>query len=310
MQVQRLVGGGGFSGSELWKVAGPTGVYCLRRWPEATSAERLAFIHAFQRHLRSAGLSFTPLLMGAPAGRTFVEHQGHLWELATWMPGKADYHERLSPERLEAAMTALAQIHEAAATMPGQSRVGTSPGLAARLDQLRQLRGGGIEQIEAAVARRSLAWDDMARVICQRFRQFAPQIEQRLADATTIRGPLFPCLRDIWRDHVLFTGEEVTGIIDFGAARIESPAGDIARLVGSLVGDDAEGWDAARAAYEALRPLDASQQPLIRAFDVSGVLLSGVNWLAWLYVERRAFEDAGAVTRRLAEIAARLERVG
>jgi Ser/Thr protein kinase RdoA (MazF antagonist) len=307
-RLEPLAGAGGFSGSRLWKVTAASGVYCLRRWPVETTAERLGFIHAFQRHLRDSGLPFVPALVGPRGGAWFVEHGGWLWELAAWMPGKADYRQHPSAVRLAAAMKALAEIHLAAARMPGQSRVGTSPGLAARLEQLRQLRAGGIERIEAAVARRTLVWDDLARRICQQFHRHALQVESALAAAAPIHGPLFPCLRDVWHDHVLFTGDEVTGIIDFGAARIESPAGDIARLVGSLVRDDAEGWPAALAAYEVHRPLDAVQHQLVRAFDASGVLLAGTNWLTWLYLDQREFDDEAAVARRLAEITARLEK--
>jgi Ser/Thr protein kinase RdoA (MazF antagonist) len=309
-QLTPLENAGGFSGSKLWKVTADDGEFCLRRWPEKTTAERLTFIHAFQRHLYLRGLQIVPALIDASGG-TFVEQEGHLWELASWMPGTADYREHPTAARLTAAMKALAQVHIAAAQMPGQSRSGTSPGLATRLDQVRQLRAGGIERIEEGVARRPLAWDDFARRICEKFRQFAPGVEYRLTEGTTISGPLFPCLRDIWHDHVLFTGDQVTGIIDFGAARIESPAGDLARLVGSLGVESHQHriWNTALAAYEATRPLGASQRMLVRAFDASTVLLSGINWLTWLYLEQREFEDAAAVTRRLAEITARLEKM-
>ncbi len=310
-RLEPLANAGGFSGSQLWKVTAASGEYCLRRWPEETAAERLTFIHGFQRHLHDRGLTFVPLPQVTRSGETFIEHDGRLWEFVSWMAGRADYRDHPSPARLAAAMKALAQIHIAAAQMPGQLRSGTSPGLAARLEQVRQLRSGGIERIEAAVARRPLVWDDFARRICAKFRQFASHVESRLTEAVRISGPLFPCLRDVWHDHVLFTGDDVTGIIDFGAARIESPAGDIARLVGSLVGEVHQHriWNTALAAYEVTRPLGAKQRMLVRAFDASTVVLSGINWLTWLYVEERQFEDTAAVTRRLAEITARLERI-
>lgn len=308
-RIDLLNNAGGFSGSQLWKVAALSGDYCLRRWPAETNDEHLAFIHAFQRHLCQSGIRFVSAPIATRDATTIVERDGRLWDLCTWMPGEADYHEKPSPARLAAAMRALAQIHIAAAQMPGQSRMGTSPGIAARREQLRQLLSGGIDRIEAAVSRRSLAWDDLALRICQRFRALALEVERELTTAATISGPLFPCLRDIWHDHVLFTGDEVTGIIDFGAARIESPAGDVARLVGSLVSDDADGWRGALAAYEETRRLDAKQRQLIRAFDTSGSLLSGINWLTWLYVEEREFEDAAAVTRRLGEIAGRAAKM-
>lgn len=334
LRVEPLANAGGFSGSRLWRVRAASGEYCLRRWPaERPSSERLAFIHAFQRHLSGAGLDFVSNPQVAATGATFVERDGCWWELASWMPGQANYHQRPSTARLAAAMQALARIHDAAAQMPGQFHIGTSPGLAVRLEQLRQLRSGGMEQMKAAVSRRPLVWDDLARRICQQFDVLALQVHQELSAASSIAGPLFPCLRDIWHDHLLFTGEQVTGVVDFGAARVESPAGDIARLVGSLVGDNRADWNAAMAAYDGVgslcpsqsvqdgewlaekdsRPrcltLDDKQRQLVRAFDSSGVLLSGANWLTWLYVERREFEDAAAVTERLKAIFARLEKM-
>jgi homoserine kinase type II len=298
----------GFSGSELWKVTAESGEYGLRRWPEGTTTQRLVFIHSFQRRLRDSGLNFVPVPATASGDQTSVLRDGRLWELCSWMPGQADFRQHPSPARLAAAMRALARIHQAAAQIPGQTSLGRSPGIAARLAQLQQLLASGMERIEASVARQRRDWDHLAQRICQRFRDLSPRVEPQLAAAATISGPLFPCLRDIWHDHVLFTGDDVTGIIDFGAARTESPAGDVARLVGSLVGDHAEGWRAALAMYAGVAsPLAADLYQLIRAFDASGVLLSGINWLNWLYVEERQFDDAAAVMRRMNEIVLRLD---
>ena len=64
-----------------------------------------------------------------------------------------------------------------------------------------------------------------------------------------------PCIRDIWHDHVLYVGAEVSGFVDFGALRMDHVAADISRLVGSLVGDDPHRRAAALAAYAATSPL-------------------------------------------------------
>ena len=124
--------------------------------------------------------------------------------------------------------------------------------------------------------------------------------------ASSRQVPLQPCIRDIWHDHVLFQGEEVSGLIDFGALRIENVATDVARLLGSLVGNDKRGWQRGLDAYAEVRPLSSDELQLAEAFDLSGTLLGGINWVQWIYLEERQFEDRGAVLGRLGEHVARL----
>jgi homoserine kinase type II len=117
---------------------------------------------------------------------------------------------------------------------------------------------------------------------------------------------LQPCLRDVWHDHVLFDEDKVSGLIDFGAMRVDTPAGDIARLLGSLVRDDADGWQAGLAAYETVRPLATTERMLLAAFDVANVTLAGIHWIGWLYIEGRQFEELDRVASRLLEIRQRV----
>jgi homoserine kinase type II len=114
--------------------------------------------------------------------------------------------------------------------------------------------------------------------------------------------PLATCLRDIWHDHVLFTGDRVTGVIDFGAVAIGSPAADISRLLGSMVGDDRHRWELGLAAYESVRPLTDDEREAVRFFDSTGIVLSAANWLLWLYGPPAArlagkFDRAAALNR-------------
>jgi homoserine kinase type II len=118
---------------------------------------------------------------------------------------------------------------------------------------------------------------------------------------------LQPAIRDIWHDHVLYTGDEVTGLVDFGAMRIDTPAVDVARLLGSLAGDDVRRWQIGVAAYEGQRPLSPDERQAVPALDVAGTLLGGCNWVRWVFVERREFEQIGVVAARIAALHARLE---
>jgi Ser/Thr protein kinase RdoA (MazF antagonist) len=131
--------------------------------------------------------------------------------------------------------------------------------------------------------------------------------ELQLAAQTTV--PLQPVLRDVWHDHVLFTGDDVTGLIDASACRSESVSADLARLLGSLLGeDDREGWDFALTAYQRLRPLSVAELALIPVLDRSGVLLSAVTWLEWLGPQRRVSLSDPRVRPRLEQLMVRLSR--
>jgi len=48
---------------------------------------------------------------------------------------------------------------------------------------------------------------------------------------------------------------------------------------------------------------------LVTAFDRSGVLLGGLQWLEWIYLEGRKFENRTSVLARVDEFLARLERL-
>src|SRR5262249_53343693 len=111
-----------------------------------------------------------------------------------------------------------------------------------------------------------------------------------------------------WHDHVLFTGNAVTGIIDYGSVRHDHPAVDLARLLGSLAGDDGDLTAAGLAAYRGVRQLGAGVGELSRVLDVTGTVLGLANWLFMLYCEERQFDDRGAIARRMQELVTRLER--
>jgi Ser/Thr protein kinase RdoA (MazF antagonist) len=127
-----------------------------------------------------------------------------------------------------------------------------------------------------------------------------------LTRAEGLRVCLTPCLRDIWHDHVLFVGDQVTGFVDFGALKAESVAADVARLLGSLLGDDREGWEIGLNAYQRHRPLSRDELELVAAFDQANVLLAGIQWLEWIYLEHRKFERLDLIVDRVSDNLSRL----
>ena len=117
--------------------------------------------------------------------------------------------------------------------------------------------------------------------------------------------PLQPCLRDVWHDHVLFQGDEVTGLIDPSAARTDTVAADISRLAGSLIADDRRAWGKAMDAYQAVRPLSAAKRSRLSGSWIAAACCSP-GWPGSNAGILKACPFHERVLERLQRIAARL----
>jgi Ser/Thr protein kinase RdoA (MazF antagonist) len=305
LAVPRPLGNhGGFSGARLWRVEAGGAAFCLRAWPGGDpSPERLRWLHELMATARAAGLAFVPAVLPVGAD-SFVAHAGRLWELSAWLPGRADFHQHPEPARLRAACAALARLHHAWASRSAAR--GPCPALARRLD-----RAADWLALVSSGWRPRPAADDPVRPCAEAaFRllsAWAGRVAGLLAPWAGRPFALHPCLCDVWHDHVLFDGSTVTGLVDYGSVKVDHPAADLARLLGSLVGDDAAAWADGLDAYTALRPLSADEQALARELDRTGVILAAANWLMWVYHARRAFPDRQLVADRLGGLVCRLE---
>lgn len=297
---------GGFSGAVLWRIDAAAGSLCLRAWPTHETWPRLLFRHRLMMHARRARLSFVPAIIPTIEGASAVKHTGRLWELVEWMPGRADFHQHPSAIRLQAAASALAQLHTAWRSIPSaQSGPSVVRRRLAFLDEWQRLVRSGWQPRPAVddplLPLIERAWKALPSTL-----EGVPRLLQPWRDGTL---PMQPCLCDPWHDHWLFDGEQLTGLIDYGAVKVDVVAVDVARMLGSLVGSDAEGWQTALAAYRRFAPFSAEDEALARALDETGIVLSAANWLRWLYEEHRPFADRAAVARRLTELVVRLEHM-
>jgi homoserine kinase type II len=299
---------GGFSGALLFCIVSPLGRLSLRAWPPHDSLERVLFRHRLMARARGQGLDFVPAVLTTRGGDTAVDHAGRLWELTEWLPGRADYHERPSPERLAAACQALARLHTAWEQFT-ETAPAPCPALQRRLDCFREwhdLVQSGWHPLAQAAS------DDPARPAAERawrvLSRRAGRVPGGLQPWAAAGWRLQPCLCDLWHDHLLFDGERLTGLVDYGSVKVDQVAADLARMLGSLVEDDDEGWRAGLRAYREVRGLAVEEEGLARALDETGAVLGMTNWLRWLYEERRPFEDRAAAGRRLLVLVERVER--
>src|SRR6185503_8112507 len=153
--IHPLANAGGFSGSMLWRIEREAGDLCLRRWPrEHPSADQLEFIHIVLGlwTFGQSELRCLPVPIWPKKGESFVKYDGHYWELAPWLPGKADFQEHPSRQRLASAMKVVARIHQVSQSQyPG--RFEQSLTVNSRRDQLQRFMAAEADQIAAAVER-------------------------------------------------------------------------------------------------------------------------------------------------------------
>ena len=309
----------GFSGAAIYRVEYDRREYCLRRWPLlAPEPRRLTGLHRLLAFTAARGISQVPVPLQTSSGQTLLRADGHWWQLEPWMPGKADFHALPNRTRLQSAMQTLAAWHLAARQFTPQAEEvawffhaesAVSPGLTERWKLLSHWHDRG----EAVFRPLLQTYPDFElREILSRIwnhvRNVEPATTSKLAGLLGRPAPLQPCLRDVWHDHLLFTGDRLSGLIDAAACRSDCVVTDLARVLGSLVEDDRIEWEFALDSYQAVRPLSLTELSLLPAFDESAVVLSGLTWLDWLLVQKRVFAERTHVKERLEGVARRLER--
>jgi Ser/Thr protein kinase RdoA (MazF antagonist) len=158
-------------------------------------------------------------------GMTFGFAEGCVWDCQAWMPGTPD-DGSWPAIRIAAAVEAIAAIHD---RLAATKTTGPLPVIARRLAILADADltpfGDTIAKLVPAAVRRLQTWSDFP-------------------------GVVHPVVADLRREHVLFEGDHVAGVIDFGSFRVDSPACDLVRLFD----DSPSALRSAFEIYERIRP--------------------------------------------------------
>ena len=308
---------GGFSGARFWQLTRNQETLCLRRWPmEHPPKQHLKWIHDLLAHVHRAGLHFVPVPVRNASRDTICHHRGYQWEVAPWMPGRADFREITSIDRrrtrLDNAMKALAQWHNAASSLPPRqtNKCRSAPGMLRRLKRFETLCGNASTTLRRAVHANPR---QLPRSIVSTSNELldaftgSNDLHCELRSAARLQVVLQPCIRDIWHDHVLFMNDEVSGFVDFGAARNAAREGDVARLLGSLTSfvdkqpERKTMWSSGLDAYQATVDGEIDES-LVRTWHRANVSMSGLQWVEWLFLDARHFEDLDVVHDRMTGI--------
>lgn len=302
-QIQRLKTDDGFSGSLLWKISSQESDYLLRCWPDQTKRERIEWIHQVQSQIRESGFQFTPRLYQSENSQTFVNVDGRFWELASWMPGTSISRFDQAESRVLYRFGHLAQFHIHSAKIPAATptQSGCSSTFQERIELIEYFAAIPQEQIIAAIQRTQ--WSEFITTAVELLEAYRKQSQQLMLDLNSVKHLRFilqPCLRDARGEHFLFDSGEVSGLIDYGAMRMESVAVDLARLSSTTIRSSlAEQHDKAIARYEQYRPLSSDEKSLIPVLMNSSRYLTGMNWIRWVALENRQFDNPNGVLARL-----------
>jgi thiamine kinase-like enzyme len=285
----------GFSGAAVWKVTTPTCSFALKRW-------QADFAPDWPRLLRLCGITRTkgfPLLAQpvlTSQHQPVFEHAAQRWSVTTWMPGEPV--STPSDAQLQSALRRLAELH-ALWRRHEEHRVATSPAIQLKLERLQAWDEAALNEVKAKLGHEPLFAQALALL-----KRHLPITMQRLSGWRNRPLALQCIVGDLWAEHVLFTGDQVTGLIDLATVRLDHPAHDVARLLGSYCQGDA----ARRALALSWYPPQPDLEALVITLDEAGAVVAIGNWLRWLVLEDRSDLATQNALERLRSHMNRLQR--
>ncbi len=289
-------GGGGFSGAGVWCGADGAGtpVFALKAWPVGVPTRRLREIHA--RVARLSELAFVPRIRATPEGDTVVEAGGRAWDLTAWARGEP---ERGVPSaaRVTAAAAALAAVH--AAWRPVVPVFAPCPAVRRRLRVLADWDAVRPHRRPPPPGPLGAAVRHAGEVLPPIVPAARAALEPWASRAVQVQA----CVADVWPEHVLFAGDAVTGLIDFGAVRDDHVGTDLARLFGGFPGPNP--LPAALAAYRAAGGRFDEPDAFLNLLADTGTVCAAAAWLLRL-AAGDVPADPAAVAGRLGTLVARL----
>lgn len=302
----------GFSGSTVAHCRATDGrEYALKRWPDAFSRNRIESIHRVIRHAWKEGCEiialpvvFPPLTGSALTDKlppdsvdTVLSSNGESWELSHWRPGEP-LTTNADLDTIRRGAEAISRFHGCTASLGSLHQ--SPPIIEERLRTLASRRRHfpiPIQSIHQAdlPPEVATALRDAANLLHWKWDEACAQIHRSLTEHLGCKLATQYVLRDIHTENLLFSAEKPSGLIDFDAVRVDTPASDLARWAGSFLPGQHSSediWEAVFSGYRENTDNTAQAATVKLATDLcfAGTWLSLANWLVWLLVERRDFD--------------------
>ncbi|MEW4561606.1 phosphotransferase [Bremerella sp. JC770] len=298
---------GGLSGAHTWRVDTDQNRFCLKLMPPDVSVNRLQAAHHAADQRRQKGMHYLAGYQATAAGQTYVESDGRLWELQTWMDGQPPTAPFTYPHQ-RGMFQAIAEFHALHESPPRETA--PSPGIRTRLNLLDKWRDAYAQgPFPSLNGCGHPQWNSTLAQFLDSFVRYHARLGPLLSSLAHETYLLEDCIADPRPDNFRFAGYQLTGLFDLGSMRWDNIALDVARLASEVSEDGEVDWDTAMTEVNKLRPLTPSEERLAMVLDAANVLLTGLNWVQWLVVDGITFANCDHVSYRLAHISARLEKI-
>lgn len=317
---------GGFSGTSVWKIVGGDGrCWALRQLPDdADIIRRFNAIGRLQLWLRDQGLEFVPmplmpvrrLITGQSVGTKYsinglvCVEDGRAWMMESWMPGNCLTGEPSSPQ-LQETLRRLNDLHDAmkrygerSPELPWiQCRRDSSPGVRRRVLLASELTSEKLSELEVRASHdQNPIFGQLTIRYLESLRRKLPELRSRLSRVAEVAFSLQPVIRDLWRPHVLFAGDTLTGLIDWAAMDCDHITFDVTRLFRSWYGSGNRQVAEALDLFANQRGLNVEERQLLEVLDMATVMLSPLTWVRRRYEEMTLTIVTQEVQQRMAEL--------
>lgn len=234
--------------ADRWRVEGGNEPMLLRRYDAARPVEAIAYEHDLVAFLADRAWP-VPVPVAAASGETAVAAQGARWALFPLLPGAPPPDESIFLQR-RGALLALVHADLAAWDRTVADRSG-------RVDDFDAVvQAHGLASFEALLARVHAVDPKRANVLAV----LRARVDEQLDAYGYAQLPPLPLWGGCTSAHVLFDGDDVTGLTDFDEARPDARPVDIAASI--LADTRSIGWRITRwvAGYSAHADPPLSEQ--------------------------------------------------